>query len=245
MTWCSTSSWSPGLGNIDGRTGVQTQWTNFSPRLGIAYKLDSKTVLRSGFGRSYWMEIFGLLFNNIANGYPTQIGQSIPQISPYKPVIDLASGPPAQVFPNVPSNGILDRPPNQGATYIPPDLHYPNTIAWNLSLERLIGNDITANVAYVGNVTRNHGMGMQINRALPGPGSLPERRPMFPRIIVGINNNLLNGSTHYESLQLKGNKALQRRLFTAGYLHLVEGAHLLQRAAAAVGKRAQPWTDGL
>ena len=29
---------------------------------------------------------------------------------------------------------------------------------------------------------------------------------MYPRIIVGINNNLLNGSTHYESLQLKGTK---------------------------------------
>src|SRR5207247_323554 len=75
-----------GLGSIGGRAGVKTRWINFSPRLGIAYKLDSKTVIRTGFGRSYWMEIFGLLFNNIANGYRTQIGQSIPQVSPYKPV---------------------------------------------------------------------------------------------------------------------------------------------------------------
>lgn len=195
-----------GLGKISSAANVETQWANISPRLGIAYQLNSKTVIRTGFGRSYWMEIFGLLFNNIANGYPTQIGQNIPQVSTYKPVIDLANGPPAQVFPTVPQDGILARPTNQVATYLPPDLHYPNTISWNFSIERLIGKDVTANVAYVGNVTRNHGMGMQINRALPGPGPLPERRPMYPRIIVGINNNQLNGSTHYESLQMKGTK---------------------------------------
>ena len=39
-------------------------WKNFGPRLGIAYQLTPKTVLRMGYGRSYDIGVFGSIFGH-------------------------------------------------------------------------------------------------------------------------------------------------------------------------------------
>ncbi len=64
-----------GVGGNSKSGGVKTQWKNLSPRVSLAYALNPKTVVRSGFGRSYFQEIFGATFNNTANNYPTLISQ--------------------------------------------------------------------------------------------------------------------------------------------------------------------------
>jgi Carboxypeptidase regulatory-like domain len=56
--------------NKYGQGLVQTQKTNFVPRVGLAYQLDSKTVLRGGFG---------MFFNSFENqGYGPNIGENYP-----------------------------------------------------------------------------------------------------------------------------------------------------------------------
>ncbi|HXJ43623.1 MAG TPA: carboxypeptidase regulatory-like domain-containing protein, partial [Bryobacteraceae bacterium] len=55
-----------GVGNNDKGSGVLTQWHNLSPRLGIAYAFSPRTVMRTGWGRSYFEEIFGSNFNDIS-----------------------------------------------------------------------------------------------------------------------------------------------------------------------------------
>ena len=59
-----------GTGPNSASANVNTQWLNLSPRLAIAYQLTPKTVIRTGWGRSYFQEIFGNTFNNTANNYP-------------------------------------------------------------------------------------------------------------------------------------------------------------------------------
>ena len=82
--------------------GIETQWKNFSPRLSIAYQLDQKTVVRTGFGRSYFQEIFGATFNYTTFGYPSLITQQVQPENPFTPVFSLAQGPPQVVFPEYP-----------------------------------------------------------------------------------------------------------------------------------------------
>src|SRR5262249_412105 len=41
-----------GYGDIPQDVGVKGTWRNFAPRLGIAYRIDDKTVIRAGFGTS-------------------------------------------------------------------------------------------------------------------------------------------------------------------------------------------------
>src|SRR5206468_547804 len=71
-----------GVGANGKAAGIETQWTNFSPRLAIAYQWGSKSVIRTGFGRSFFQEIFGATFNNTANNYPTLITQQVRQSIP-------------------------------------------------------------------------------------------------------------------------------------------------------------------
>ena len=49
-------------------------------------------MIRTGWGRSYFQEIFGNTFNNTANNYPTLITQTVQQPNLYTPVFTLNPG---------------------------------------------------------------------------------------------------------------------------------------------------------
>ena len=42
-----------GIGQVPMNLGVQAGYKNFAPRLGIAYRISEKTVIRAGFGVTY------------------------------------------------------------------------------------------------------------------------------------------------------------------------------------------------
>ena len=207
-----------GVGGNSSSANVNTQWHNFSPRIGIAYELNPRTVIRTGFGRSYYQEIFGFTFGNIANSYPTLITQSISQPNLFTAPFSLAQGPPAVVFPQIPANGILKLPDQIGANYLPSNIKYPYVDAWNFSLERLLAGDMTATVSYVGNVGRHQRLGvlsprgLPLNQAIPGPGPLNPRRPLFNKfgLTQSIGDNSNGGTSSYEALQTKLTKRFSK-----------------------------------
>ena len=53
-----------GYGGISHNGNTQEQLTNFAPRVGIAYQITPKTVVRMGYGRSYDIGVFGSLFGH-------------------------------------------------------------------------------------------------------------------------------------------------------------------------------------
>jgi outer membrane receptor protein involved in Fe transport len=53
-----------GVGGIGTNFNVENNFKNLAPRLGIAYQLTSKTVLRMGYGRSYDIGVFGSIFGH-------------------------------------------------------------------------------------------------------------------------------------------------------------------------------------
>ncbi|PYV40175.1 MAG: hypothetical protein DMG09_07390 [Acidobacteria bacterium] len=203
-----------GVGANSKAAGIETQWTNFSPRLAIAYQWGAKTVIRSGFGRSFFQEIFGATFNNTANNYPTLITQQVPQSNPFTPVFTLAQGPPAVVFPEIPANGILQLPNGISQSYRPKDLAYSYVDSWNLSVERLVGPDVTATVSYIGNGGRNLRQGIPLNQAEPGAGPFNPRRPLFTEfgLTQSITDSSTKGSNNYHALQTKLDKRFSKGL---------------------------------
>ena len=201
-----------GVGENSRSANFETQWTNFSPRIALAYQVTEKTVIRTGVGRSYFQEIFGYTFNNTANNYPTLITQQLAQVNLYRPLFELSQGPPAVVFPTVPESGLMPLPDGISQGYRPPDLAYSYVDSWNFSIERLIGQDVTATVSYVGNIGHNLRQGIPLNQAIFGPGPLNPRRPLFTKfgLTQGITDNSTKGSNNYNALQTKLNKRFSR-----------------------------------
>jgi len=135
----------------------------FAPRLGIAYQLTSKTVLRMGYGRSYDIGVFGSNFGHtVTQNLPVLIKQNIDAsavingASPnFIPVFTLAQGPIAPVFPAIPSNGQITfaslNGQDSGVHIRPIKQVLPTLDAWNVTVQRQVTNTISAEVAYVGN----------------------------------------------------------------------------------------------
>ncbi len=207
-----------GVGGNGKAAGVRTQWTNLSPRVAIAYTLTSRTVIRTGWGRSYYEEIFGWNFNYIANNYPTLIEQFVPQPTLFTAPFTLASGPPQVVFPEVPPNGQLQLPDQVRVNYRPRDLKFPYVDSWNFSIEQLLTGDTTATVSYVGNAGRHVRQIIPLNQAIPGPGPLNPRRPLFAKfgLTQDIGDQSLGGSNNYNALQTKVQKRFSRNLSFLG-----------------------------
>ncbi len=53
-----------GQNGVDLRGSTSTSFTHFAPRLGVAYQMNTKTVVRLGYGRSYDIGVFGSIFGH-------------------------------------------------------------------------------------------------------------------------------------------------------------------------------------
>src|SRR5580692_2211186 len=157
---------------------------DFGPRLGIAWSPTQRLVLRSGYG-IYFQDYpvgFGSYFvpGNTVPGNVTLLQQQIPNLSyPYTPFLSQAATPP---------------PPNvNGFPWHNPDV-YSNQ--WNLSVADRFSQNMSFQVAYVG----NHGVNLQreegINYFDPTIGARPNSN--FGNITLQTDS----GFSSYNALQL-------------------------------------------
>jgi hypothetical protein len=160
-----------GYGGIGMNGNTADSFKQFAPRLGIAYELTPKTVLRMGYGRSFDMGVFGSLFGHtvtqnlpvLANqqlNSPTNdkktaafnfTGACLPASGGYDPAI---CGPVPNSFPVIPANGILPLfgPTGTVSPRIRPDhLVAPTLDAWNVTVQRQLTNKTSLEVGYVAN----------------------------------------------------------------------------------------------
>ncbi len=199
----------PGVGGISQSANQQTQWRNFSPRLAIAYALNDKTVIRTGYGRSYYQGTFGWTFNNLAADiYPSVVTQQVNPTTPFSAVFPITTAPPPVVFPAIPSNGLLPLPDGISDAYIPANQKLPSVDQWNFTVERSLPTNLNVAFAYVGNVGRHLNGGFQLNSAVPGPGPLNPRRPLFN--LYGLTQGIFDKcdctSSNYNSGQIRAEK---------------------------------------
>lgn len=142
-----------GVGPIHSNMNQSPLKNAFQPRLGVAYQINPKTVIRAGYGRSFDLGVFGSVFGHVSTqNLPILSNQSVNNSGGQSFAFNLAQGPPAPTFVAVPANGLL---PNPG--YVvnsksrPTTLRLPTLDAWNLSVQRSITPTLSFNIAYVGN----------------------------------------------------------------------------------------------
>ncbi|MDP9324733.1 MAG: TonB-dependent receptor, partial [Acidobacteriota bacterium] len=237
-----------GVGGI-GLNGDIKNRLNWAPRVGATYQIDSQTVLRGGFGRSYDLGVFGSLFgHSVTQNLPVLSVQEINAPENFDRVFTLAQGPPAPVFPAVPSNGRFPLPDGVFARALPEKQRPPTVDAFNVTVQRQLTNTMSVEAAYVGNRGRNvfAGDGPAFNINQPTLAGYPNvsqnnRKPFFAG---GVSNDLgLGGAfkwtqgidyfcncarNSYDSMQLKFNKQ-----FSAGYS--VKMNYTLQREVQESG----------
>jgi hypothetical protein len=143
-----------GVGGIPSSMGWDISYGALAPRVGVAYQLNPKTVIRSGYGRSFDLGVFGSIFGHVVTqNLPILAFQQLSQTGGVtSSVFSLPNGPSPFAFPAVPSNGLLPNPGYAVTTKARPNsLRLPTIDAWNFSIQRAVTPTLSVTMAYVGN----------------------------------------------------------------------------------------------
>jgi hypothetical protein len=162
-----------GTNHCNCRTPVETHYKNFGPRLGAAYRINDKTVLRAGYaimyvhvggvgGRNNSRQGLSQLGFNATNN-ATSPGNNAPAYYWDDGVPPIAQAPPF-IDPSYGTGFIPSNPTGvQNPTYGSPDIggkppYYQN---WNFGIQRTLSSNITLGAAY----------SASMGKFLAGPGN--------------------------------------------------------------------------
>ena len=143
-----------GYGNLGTNMGYQRSANPWNPRVGAAYQVNDKMVIRAGYGRSFDLGVFGSLFGHVATqDLPVLVNQALnPTTGNNQALFTLAQGPPTPFFNPVPSNGLLPAPGYEVSPKTRPiTMRLPTIDAWNLSIQQSLTPTFSVTMAYVGN----------------------------------------------------------------------------------------------
>lgn len=195
-----------GLGGIDKN--------NWAPRVGLAYRINDKTVFRSGFGTFY----------------------AAPQAEISR---NLAVNPPfAGAFAY--NNNQLDftgarridqgfdrnfRAEGSAFNGLDPNLRMPYVLQWNANIQRQLPGNFLWTIAYVGTKGVKLRDEINTNQARPGAGAIPPRRP-FP-VFNDIAVTMFRANSSYHGLQTTVERRLAQGLtllFSYTWSHAIDDA---------------------
>lgn len=207
-----------GIGDVPRNLGVKPYNLGFAPRIGIAYQLAPKTVVRAGFGISATPMAMGSVFGQGADYNPPIVNpQSVNPPNQYTPVFSLLAGPPTPANPPVGTTGRYPLPDGIGINYYTWPLNayrIPEVYFWNFTVQHQITSTTAIEVAYVGNVGRHLFLFLNENQAIPGPGDYNPRRPFYQLYgltqFIGQVCNCDN--SNYNALQTKLQKQFSHGL---------------------------------
>lgn len=214
---------------------------NFSPRIGAAYRLDGRTVVRGAFG-AYTVNATGELMFTQLNSPPFVLRSQLTRnllLSRNVAVNQLYTfeNPTAGVAAAA-ADTLLASMSGYRADY-PAQRAY----TWNVTLERDLGWNTGVRASYVANDSRNIPRSVQRNACRPGPtvclsraANDPAARPL-PQFNIGVGAQTADGFSNYHSLEL----GVQRR-FSQGLLFDVNytWGKLLAQGTPATNPAAEP-----
>jgi hypothetical protein len=162
---------------------------NFAPRIGLAWKLTDRTVLRSGFG---------LYYQTLNLNYTEQAAVGIPfgTVGTFE---QPAGSIPGFTMSNpFPSNGSVPANPDAAAY---DRTTTPYSLQWNATVEHELRGGIALRTSYVGQRNVKQLGTPNLNAVLPAPGPVQPRRPWQPFANINFNNSPIFQSS---SNQLQG-----------------------------------------
>jgi hypothetical protein len=164
-----------GTAPFTGDSVVQGRPWQLGPRLGFAYTVNPKTVIRAGGGIFY-------SFKSVTSG--NSLAKNAPfsgtlvtanDANNFNAALPISAGFPAQRPERWPVAGT-------GFYYWPRDSKTSTMYEWNFNIQRELPLGMVATIAYVGaKGTYVDAVGLNINQAVPGPGSVVSRRP-YPNL---------------------------------------------------------------
>jgi hypothetical protein len=191
-----------GVGGNPSNLGMKTRYNYFAPRVGLAYRLTEKTVIRAGFGTSYTPfpdNTYAYNYPERSNNFYTNVGDGYARtLLPNGQPATFQQGFPAPVPVAVPSSGILPAGGtllSQSMFIINQNFKNPYVESWNFAIQRTLWQKFVLDVAYVG----LHGVDTVAN--------------------ININNpfSQLGGGTASQPLNILYGKTASATLYWAGY----------------------------
>jgi hypothetical protein len=150
-----------------GKSGLNNKWTNFAPRVGVAWDVtgDGRMALRSSYSLGYDFQGASYLF--ISATAPPYAGRlRVTQLPGGfdDPYLGFPGGPPHPV-PEIP--GPDAQFPSYGAlASVNPDNNSARAQSWNVIVERQIGTVWQASASYLGSYTDRLWGQMQVNQGV-------------------------------------------------------------------------------
>jgi hypothetical protein len=187
-------------GSLEERALIEPDRNNFGPRLGLAYTLTPRTVVRAGYGVSY------VHFHRAggANVLPINGPQVINAVVNQTPA-QADFRPTEQGYPAGLTDPSRFVPTAANVTYMPPDYRSSRVQSWFVSVQREVWRGALVDLAYIGNRGEGLLLFANLNEARPnnsaGTLSLQSRRPIpeFGDITYSFNG----GRSRYHAFQGK------------------------------------------
>ena len=138
------------LGQVDPRV-IEPDSDNFSPRFGIAWQLDDKTVIRAGAGAYFSdMQLIELQFAAVGPPYTNSVdaintGKLLPEFIPGVNIFPVVPLPP------IDENFARDLPHGITPFTLQEEGRTPYVQQWNFSLQRTLGANDMLELTYLGN----------------------------------------------------------------------------------------------
>ena len=214
---------------------MNSRWTNFAPRLGFAYQITPKTVVRGGWGLFYSPEN-DAREDILTKNYPfAELNQYINYyyngpcvVGPQQPTCDglynyqLDQGLPRNTTVNIPSGGASIPTKNipsgtlLTSYYVDPNLKTGYSELFNVALQQELGANFTLEAAFVG--SKSHHLSYEVGDLNFDPATGGEGY-ITPNL--GKLQYLTDlGWAQYHSLQMKLTKRVSENLnFLASYTY--------------------------
>ncbi len=205
-----------GRGDVPENAYVTVSHKMFAPRVGIAWRVNDKTVIRTGYGINFDPIPFSRPWRGF---YPLTINDNYTGINSYQPANGagtLDGGIPPVVGPDL-STGIVPLDPQ--ATERAPvrgELKRGYIQSWNFTVERQLPGKVVASAGYVGQKSTHLLADYDLNAGVPGLGQAGQ--PLYRAFgdVSPIYNSSGYLSSTYHSLQVAFNRQFSQGLMLKG-----------------------------
>jgi hypothetical protein len=200
-----------GVGGVPEDTGVSVPAVQIAPRLGIAYRVTERTVIRLGYGISIDPDTFRYM----RDSYPATISSQFGGASAFQAAGTLRTGIPEIVGPDL-TQGRIALPLAVGTVTWPEEYRRGYFQSFNFTSQRDLGAGFNLQTAYVGTRGIRQTAIHNINYGAPGSGNAGRVLARRWGRIANINMYMPFSTANYNSWQ----NQLTRRFANGGSLGL-------------------------
>jgi hypothetical protein len=198
-----------GRGGQPDNVGITVSKRLFAPRVGLAWRLGDKTVIRSGYGINYDPIPFS---RPLRGWYPLTINAANTAPNSFAWEGTIAQGVPNPVGPDL-STGVVTLPTNVSErSPWGGQVHRGYEQSWNFTIERKLPQDVVMSVGYVGTHSVHLLADYDINAGYPGSGTA--NLPYALKYGRTISTQMWDGylSSNYHALQVAVNRSFSKGL---------------------------------